>query len=247
MSLTWEPLEFDSRFFGFPIGRIDLGGADPASVAEVEADARAHGVVCLYGSLDPADSATTYLVQTLGYRFVDTATRFELGVDVEVPAVPTSSVVRRGTVDDVPAVTESVLTMAPWSRYAVDPRFGLDAARRMHMAWVDRAVHCTTGEHDLMVADDDGEVVAFLTRTRDPLPIINTVGTVAPGTGAADALFAESREWARPRPISAGWAASRNIGIYRFLDRCGFVAAEVKYHYHRWLDEDPSPAGRTAP
>jgi hypothetical protein len=111
----------------------------------------------------------------------------------------------------------------------------------MHRAWVDRAVHCENDEHALMVAEDDTGIVGFLTRSALPRPMINTVGTIAPGTGAAHALFAESREWARPQPISAGWAASRNIGVQRFLDRCGFRIAEIKYHYHRWLDEGDEP------
>lgn len=241
MTARWERLDFDSDFFGFAIGRITLDGADAASIREAEAAARDNGIECLYGVLDPIDREATYRVQDLGYRFVDTATRFEVLPHEHVPPVTTTCSVRRGGPDDVDAVIESVLTMAPWSRYAVDPRFGLEAARRMHRAWVDRAVVCTTGDHDLMVAEDESGIVGFLTRSAHPLPMINTVGTIAPGTGAAHALFAESREWARPQAISAGWAASRNIGVQRFLDRCGFRIAEIRYHYHRWLDQPGQP------
>lgn len=239
MTAKWQRLDFDSDFFGFPIGRIQLDGADEAGIREAEAEAREDGIACLFALLDPSDAEASYRVQELGYRFVDTAARFEVLPHEEVAPVTTTCTVRTGQAADVDEVIESVLTMAPWSRFAADPRFGLEASRRMHRAWVDRAVACTTGEHSLMVAEDETGIVGFLTRSASPTPMINTVGTIAPGTGAAHALFAESREWARPQPISAGWAASRNIGVQRFLGRCGFRLAEVRYHFHRWLiDED---------
>ena len=73
---------------------------------------------------------------------------------------------RIGTVDDLPGVEPLVLSMADWSRYAVDPRFGPDAARRLQSAWLDRALRTDDGVHSLMVAEQDGDIIAFRTKLR---------------------------------------------------------------------------------
>ena len=86
MTVTWARLAWDSEFFGVPIGRIDLQGAAAEAIADAETDAREQGIVCLYTSLDPADVQATFVVQQIGYRFVDAATTFTLRN--EEPPIP---------------------------------------------------------------------------------------------------------------------------------------------------------------
>jgi dTDP-4-amino-4,6-dideoxy-D-galactose acyltransferase len=236
---TVELLTWDSDFFGFPIGRVDLDHLDADGLREVDRSARAEGIRCLYGFLDPACYETSYLVQTAGYRFVEGSARFDLKPDLDIEYPPTDATIRRGTEADLPEIHDALLRVAPWSRYAVDPHFGLDAARRMNLAWVDRAARCRTDDHALMVAEDERGVIAFITRARHPVPIVDAVGTTAPGSGAARALMQDARSWAGDDGLWAGWAAARNINSYRFVENCGFRVTEVRYIYHRWLDEEP--------
>lgn len=239
MSLPWEPLPWDSDFFGFGIGRVELAGADRSSVEQVEAEARRAGILCLYGHLDPDEHETSFTVQTFGYRLVEASARFDLPRGHEVPRPETDAVVRRGTEEDLPAVEPAMAKLARWSRYAVDPRFGLDAARRMNVAWIGRAARSVGDEHRLTVAEDHRGVVAFMGMGRNPRPFADTVATTAPGSGAVQMLMREAFEWAGDDGLGCGWAASRNIGSFRFVEGCGFRVAEVRYVYHRWLDEAP--------
>ena len=71
MSDLIEPLPWDTEFFGIPIGRADLAGADVERLAAIDAQAREMELACLYGSLDPTDDATTRLVQIYGHRLVE--------------------------------------------------------------------------------------------------------------------------------------------------------------------------------
>jgi hypothetical protein len=190
-----EPLAWDSEFFGFPIGRVDLDDATPESLAAIDSEARATGMTCLYGSLDPARGTTAALVQTFGHR------------------------------------------LAPWSRYGADPRFGLEAARRMHVAWVERAAR-DLDERMLAVTEDETGVTGFSTNVRSPVPRVDIMGVTKLGSGASWALMAELVEWADGGPIDAGPCAARNIAPLRFLEHCGFSISRVRYLYHRWLDED---------
>jgi hypothetical protein len=235
--LRWERLDWDSEFFGVPIGKADLDGATPEALAVLDDEARAAGIRCLYGLHDPTDPLLSGVVQAGGWLLVEMLSRFQIDPDDPVHLDETGCTVRRGTPEDLPAIRDSVLTMAPWSRYAVDRHFGVPAAERMHLAWVERASRGTTDtEHHLLVAEDDTGLLAFITRRRAPGPIIETIGTVAPGAGAAHALVNHSRQWADGEPLSAGWAPARNVSCFRSFVRFGFRVAEVRYQYHRLLD-----------
>lgn len=237
MTVSWEHLPWDSEFFGVSIGRAELDGATPEDLDRIETEARDAGVRCLYGTHDPVDLLASARLQERGWLLVEMLSRFQLDPEDQVPVTSQEYRVRAAREADLPAVLDSVATMAPWSRYAVDPHFGLEPARRMHLAWVERAARGRhEDEHRLLVAESEGVTKAFLTRRRTPAPIIETIGTVAPGSGATHALLADSRAWAGDEALSAGWAPARNVQCFRSFARFGFRVAEVRYQYHRWFD-----------
>lgn len=240
MTLTWRPLPWDTEFFDIPIGTVDLSGADAESLDLVEREAREQGVVCLYGTLDPAESRTTYFVQTRGFRFVEAATTFDLRPSEPPIPEPPDTTFRQGTPDDIPAAAEIVARMADWSRFAVDPRFGIDAARRLYAAWLDRAARADDGVHSLMVAEQDTEIVAFIGRVSEPEFRVDAVGTTRRGSGAARYLIETARAWAGDVALLGGPIAARNVPALRYVSHCNYRVQKVQYVYHRWLDEDPT-------
>lgn len=231
-----EPLAWDTEFFGFGIGRVGLDDVTPDALASIEADARAMGLVCLYGSLDPGRSTTDYLVQTFGYRLVDVALTFDRPAG-PFPSRPSASTVRQGTVDDIPLLEDSIRTLAPWSRFGVDPRFGDEAARRMHRAWAERAAR-ETDERLLLIAEAESGVTGFSTQVHGPVPRIDLMGVTVRGSGASWALMSAHIKRVDDGPIEGGPCAARNIAPLRFVEHCGFSVARSRYLYHRWLDED---------
>ncbi len=239
MTGTWTALPWDTEFFGFPIGRIDLDDLDDDAIVATEAEARASGITCLYGSLDPVDVQATARVQALGYRFVEGATTFSLRLDEPPIPRPPGIEVRVATAADLPELTPIVESLAPWSRFAVDPRFPADAAVRIQRAWAERATRDPDGDHSMLVASDDRGIIAFITRTVHPSPRVDGVGTTARGSGAARYLIEEARAWAGSVPLLGGPIAARNIPCLRYVSHCGYRVSEVRYLYHRWLDEAP--------
>jgi dTDP-4-amino-4,6-dideoxy-D-galactose acyltransferase len=233
-----EPLRWDSEFFGIAIARANLSGATADMLRAIDAEARAAGVACLYGSLDPTDDTAAYDVQTFGHRLVEVALTFERPPMPFTPK-PNTAKVRRGTLDDLPSLEPAVKTLAPWSRFAADPRFGVDAARRMHEAWMERAAGDDTDDRALYISYDDDGVTGVATFVRTPVPRVDTKGVTQQGTGAADALMVALFEWAGGGPTEAGPCAARNIAPLRYLERCGFRVGRARYLFHRWLDEEP--------
>lgn len=240
--MGWSRLDWDSEFFGFAIGRVDLDGLSPIEVAAVEHDARAHGMVCLYGSLDPVDRQATVLAQDLGWRFVDAAVMSSLHPKQPPNRTEPDIDIRAGSIDDLAELEPMSDLLAPWSRFAVDPRFGLEAARRLQRALIERAASCTSGDHSLVVAEREGSIIAFITRMLAPSPGIDAIGTSALGSGAARQLVEVSRAWAGDQPMLGGPIAARNTVAHAFVTSCGYRATWVRYLYHRWLDEEPGGA-----
>ncbi|NLV54891.1 MAG: hypothetical protein GXY13_04680 [Acidimicrobiales bacterium] len=239
MAPEWSRLPWDSDFFGFTIGSARLDGLDATGLAALDRDARDAGVECLYGYLDPSDAYTTVLVQRYGWRFIEAATTFELRTtEPEIP-VPPEYNYRQATPDDIPALTPIALQMADWSRFAVDPRFGPDAARRVQMAWLERAARAETGQHSALLAEDDEGPVAFIGRVHEP-PRVDAAGTIRRGSGAARALMQIAREWAGDRHLLSGPAAIRNVTVFRYVSHAYYRVKSVEYIYHRWLDEAPT-------
>ena len=244
MTALLTPLPWDSEFFGFPIAKVELTHRSPADLASIEAEARDAGFACLYGSLDPIDAQPSVIVQGQGWRFVDAAIMYSLHPrEPELPCPPGISL-RLGTPEDLPELAPMVALLAPWSRFAVDPRFGQDTGRRVQSAWIERAATGATGDFERVVAGDDvdGALVAFISRARNPEPVIDTIGTAAVGAGAARALVGVSRSWAGDGPLLGGPIAARNVTASRFVQTLGYRATWTRYLYHRWLDENAGGA-----
>ena len=235
----WQRLEWDSEFFGFPIGSVDLAGLDDDDLRAIDEEARAAGIHCLYGGVDSTHVDQLVRAQRHGYRLVAAATILDF--DPSGPPIPRPEgvTVRVGRPDDVEPLEELAMKMAGWSRYAVDPRFGIDAARRLQQAWLERAARNEDGVHSLLIAEEDGEISAFIGRVDGVEPRIDAVATARRGSGAARYLMEVARDWAGHRRLLAGPIAARNVNSLRYVAHCHYYVCEVRWMFHRWLDEAP--------
>src|SRR4051812_28702671 len=110
--LTVEPLPWDTEFFGVQIGRVELDGATPGALREIDAAARELGIVCLYGSHDPAAFELSYMVQTAGWRLVEVGVVLTRNDPTALPTPTIDVTVRRGTVDDIPGLDGAITPLA---------------------------------------------------------------------------------------------------------------------------------------
>ena len=94
----------------------------------------------LYAELDAADITGLARAQRAGYRVVDVMLDLTHPTSEAPDGTTTAATTRMGTAADVDALDEQLQAVAPWSRFAADPRFGIDAAAALHRAWVERAV-----------------------------------------------------------------------------------------------------------
>jgi hypothetical protein len=233
-----EALEWDSAFFGFPIGRVDLDGTGADEVAAIDEQARALDLTCLYASMDPTDVTLAYAAQQQGYRLVEVAMDLEHPTNVPTDRRPTPSVARQGTPDDLDALADEITALAPWSRFATDPRFGLEQARRIQHAWVERAASGVDGR--MLIVAEDGSGITGISSNRvveGERPRVDLVASTKKGSGAAQALIAFSLDRFGPGGSWGGPIAARNRVSLRFCENIGYRVHSPRYLFHRWFDE----------
>src|SRR5690606_39135527 len=111
---------------------------------------------------------------------------------------------------------------------------------RLHHAWVQRAARQEGGTR-LYIAEEGGELAAFMTFVEDPVPRIDLIAALNPGSGAGAALVVQAMEdtirAGRTGEIQGGPIAARNVVALRFAEKLGFFAATTRYVFHRWLDD----------
>ncbi|MBX3285054.1 MAG: hypothetical protein KF703_06900 [Actinobacteria bacterium] len=237
------PLHWDSAFFGLAIGRVAHPVAHAADAADLEAEGRERGFDCLYLDVEAAPDHPTVLLQDLGYRLVEVALDLVHPTNVLTTCPPTRSVVRWGGSGDAEDAGRQAEGAAPWSRFAVDPRFGPEAAVRVLHARVARAAAGEDG-HRLLVAEDDHGVtgVATVVDADAPERRIDLIASDRPGSGAAQALVTFAFGRFGPGRSRGGPIAARNVASLRFSLAMGYQVAHTRYRYHRWLDEPPARA-----
>jgi GNAT superfamily N-acetyltransferase len=233
---AFERLAWDSRFFGAQIARLESKLADPVDLGEAVAEAAREGIDCLYLDFEPGPGASV-LPERFGFHLMDvqvTLTRSATaGHTVHTDRRPA---VRQASVADLPTLSEVAAALAPWSRFAADPNFGLDAACRMYAEWLRRAA--ASDEELLAIAELGGDSIGLVTVESDPLPRIGLLVAARPGVGAGSALVLAAITWAAERGDTVEVRTqARNVGALRLYERHGFGATRVRYLYHCWLRE----------
>ena len=237
MSDRVEPLPWDTDFFGVAMGRVALDDATPALLDAIDDEARDPGITCLTGYLDPTRSDAARLVQDHGHLLVEGGLYFDRpAIPLEVP--PTPGRIRPGRVEDLDVLATCIAGIAPWSRFAVDPRFGVGAAHRLYEAWIRRAASDETDTYGMAVVETEGEITGFVTYQRAPEPLMDLLVVLDRGSGTARALLDHVLRWAdRGGALDAGPAAVRNVAIMRYLNHCDFRVTGARTVFHRWYGD----------
>jgi ribosomal protein S18 acetylase RimI-like enzyme len=238
-----QTLEWDTRFFGHAIARLALpaGEVRPEAVLAQLAQAWSQGLACVYLELPFQGPELVALGQRPGFHLVDLKTTLAADPSALAGADPPAEIASRALPAWAAALDPIVLDLARLSRYAFDPRFGPEQARRLYREWLRVAL---AGEFcsDILAWLEAGVPRGFLTlRRRGGVPHIDLVGVAADCRGhgvgghllraaAARLARAGERHW---RVVTQGHHAA----ALRFYERLGFTVASVALFYHVWLDE----------
>ncbi|MCW8133116.1 MAG: GNAT family N-acetyltransferase [Planctomycetota bacterium] len=236
-----EFLDWDSRFFGARIGRLNGGCLSQEILAQTMQWSRENRIDCLYFLADSDDQSTIRIAESAGFRLTDVRVTLELAKpDGYRPGMPPET--RRFRPDDLSALAAIAKQSHRDSRFYQDGRFDERRCDELYATWIERS--CQGWAQSVWVYEKDAAAVGYTTchRDSDTEGSIGLVGVDprAQGIGAGRALI----ESAKADLFSSGIRTikvvtqGRNVRAQRLYQRAGFVTSSVQLWFHHWLDRD---------
>lgn len=252
----FRPLEWDTRFFGMPMGRVDyvLRGPDAgpetlaAAIEAAVAHARAGGVVHLTARTDVEDMHAVAALEGAGFRLMDALVTYFTHPRRE-PPTPVREVgrIRPLEPEDVDELLE--ITREAYAdfhgRFHLDPHVPRERAQALYEEW---ARQCCAGQMaDRVVVADNGHGGLLgwaATRRVEPASSIGGIGLWNGTLGAcrrdAPGAYAGLIRSLAVANHAAGEVTetqtqNHNIATVRILDAVGAKYVRGEYTFHRWL------------
>jgi dTDP-4-amino-4,6-dideoxy-D-galactose acyltransferase len=228
-----EQLQWDSAFFGLPIGRVSDDVA-PSEVASAVREADDLQLCCVYLCVAAHDHALIESAQEQGFLLRDIRVELARAVDGH-PSSMTG--IRAGRLDDMSWLTPIAQERFPDSRFFVDKGFPRSRSREFYVEWIRRGLTTEPRRQTLVTQDRLGFVVCGL-EFPSRIGSIELIG-VAEGAGgdglgtsliaAAGAFFIES-SMITAQVVTQG----SNIAAQRLYQASGYRTTATSLWLHRW-------------
>jgi dTDP-4-amino-4,6-dideoxy-D-galactose acyltransferase len=237
-----QRLDWDSRFFGFPIARIINPAASIDELREAVSLMKSWQIPLAYWSADdPSDDVRSEALR-LGGRMVDEKLTFSAEIsstaNVDPPQADVARSYRDGmSIDDL---KQLAVDSGVYSRFVVDPRFPRDKARTLFEEWMLRSLDKAYAD-DVLVIPQANRIAGMATVVqKDGYVSIGlvAVGEEFRGRGFGETLVRAAITWCRERAIHQIQVTtqSANLPARRLYQKCGFELAKTEFVYHFWSD-----------
>jgi dTDP-4-amino-4,6-dideoxy-D-galactose acyltransferase len=231
-------LDWDSSFFGFPIGEARATTEDELVAADQ--DGVREGLRCLYLLVRSEHFHLVQQAEALGFRLTGVRTSFLAEAPFRVDLTGTGATrVRAAQTSDVAALEQIATTAHPDTRFFADPAFARQACEQLYATWIRRSVEGWADQVFVADLDTDARPVGYVTLHRDGHAARIGLIAVASGTrraGIGRALMMEAFRWCDAQQVQGLSVATQaqNTSALRFYMRCGFGVDRVDFWLHKW-------------
>jgi dTDP-4-amino-4,6-dideoxy-D-galactose acyltransferase len=235
---TVKRLDWDSSFFGIPIGEMRATGEEDLVAGHGEAT-REH-LRCLYLQIPSEHFALVQQAEALGFHLTGVHMSFVAEAPFRADLTGTGAThVRAAQLSDIDALQAIAATAHPDTRFFADPGFSREACERLYTTWIRRSVEGWADR--VFVADHDATdgPIGYVTLHRNGNAARIGLIAVANGTrraGIGRALMMEAFRWCDAQQVQAISVATQaqNTSALRFYMRCGFGVDRVDFWLHKW-------------
>jgi dTDP-4-amino-4,6-dideoxy-D-galactose acyltransferase len=232
VSLVRE-LEWDSSFFGMPIGRLRDGlAAEDVPIAVREADARQYR--CVYLLAPAGDSCLIDAAQANGFMLRDVRVELQqpvLGHPADMAGL------RPGGMDDFQQLAPIALERFRNTRFFTDTNFPHKRSAELYLEWLRNGLTTDPKRKTLVSLDGHGFVVCRL----DPSSSggsIELIGVAehAAGRGVGSTLIAGAGTLFALASLMTATVVTQghNIAAQRLYQRNGYRTSAMSLWLHRW-------------
>lgn len=235
MSLAVRRLEWDSEFFGFPVGEGHPATLD--EVAAVDAWATDEGLRCAYLCVSSEQLPLLHAAESLGFHLMGVHVTCEACAPFGAGGGSDQIAVRTAGPADIGALERIAGDAHPDTRFFADPMFSRDSCRRLYETWIRRSVEGWA--ECVLVADNGTDVLGYITLHRRGgtarIGLIAVAGETR-GAGLGRALMRAAFDWCKRQAIDRVTVTTQaqNTAALRFYLRCGFVVDRVDFWLHKW-------------
>jgi undecaprenyl-phosphate 4-deoxy-4-formamido-L-arabinose transferase len=235
-----ELLEWDSRFFGLRIARLEGRELSAASTVVALDWCRAQRIDCLYLRSDSADALTTRSAAENGFRFVDVRMTLDCDLlELEVPEPHAG--IRTARAEDVPALREIAGYNHRNSRFYADGRFERERCDELYATWIERSVE-GWADRVIVAAEVGHGPQAYLTLHLRPgaRGEIAWWASRAVRRARASAASCSRRRcpWLKSKRMRTACVVTQgcNVAAQRLYQAGGFRTRSLELWHHRWFD-----------
>ena len=237
-----EFLEWDSKFFGRRIARMNGSRLSEELVGQIDSWCGLHRIECLYLLADATDGLTARLAQANMFRFVDVRMTLDFRVGAFGDGGGSARFkVRDACEADIPGLRKLARDSHRDTRFYYDGNFSDAECDRLYEEWIEKSVRGWADQ--VFVAEESGELCGYLTchRRDSRSGQIGLVGVSeeARGKGIGTELLSSGIQWFAQKEVEnlSVVTQGRNVRAQRFYQRCGFSTRSVEYWFHRWFLE----------
>ncbi len=231
-------LEWDTAFFGYNIGRVNVNRLTLESLAQIDAWCDDVQIDCLYFLADSGDYETAWIANQNGFNYVDTRITWTLTM-THAPLLSTSEqAIRLGIPSDLPALKGIARTNHRDSRFYFDPVFPVERSNVLFETWIEKSLAGSLADTVLVITENDHPIGYSAVQFTPLGGQINLIG-VSPelrGQGVGTQLLRASlfHFWDRGLPHIDVVTQGRNLGAQRLYAKQGFIPSATSNWYHRW-------------
>ncbi|HKD20131.1 MAG TPA: GNAT family N-acetyltransferase [Thermoanaerobaculia bacterium] len=240
-----ERLDWDSAFFGFPIGRVRDERLTDESAERCAAEARRAGLRCVYYLAPAGDPRSWDAAIHAGFDPIDVRVELERRrlAGTEERSLPEANAggsddCRPAEERDAPALLALAGDAFVESRFFRDSRFPAGKARDLFSAWIRRGIGDPIGF--ALIGSSGGQPAGFITGRVGPeagrIELV-CVSSALQGRGLGRKLVAaalaefDRRRAARVTVVTQG----ANAAAQRLYQSAGFRTRSVGLWFHAWF------------
>jgi len=234
-------LEWDSNFFGFNIGRIDIGKnlLDRKILDAAISESVKKNIKCLY--LEIPFGPPEILAYCSEKKFLLTDFRIIISkILSEKTNIVSDNITCKLENKFYPALEKIAIQISKQSRYIYDPKFGIEWSSRLYKEWV-RKSFCEKFCDDFIIYIDNQEPVGIITlKVKDGVPFIDLLGVLnnKQGKGIGRNLIdnAEKKLYETGYRVLKVITQGHNIKALRLYQSRNFKIENTVLFYHIWTN-----------
>ena len=233
-------LPWDTRFFGFPIGRLDSPRLRLADLATIEDWCGIHRIECLYLLADCSCPETLESACEARFKFVDMRYELEMPLKASGRMDPAHPAIRTADKRDLPELEQMARQLHTNTRFFKDSKFPRDRAAELYAEWI--RVSCEKPSGTVLIATTpSGALGGYIACELDAATGNGQIGLVAVaessrGQGLGRALGNAGLRWMAGRGASVVSVVTQadNLAALKLYTTMGFSVARVATWFHRW-------------